>query len=413
MLVSIAYFLPCLVSLLWLSIFLLKVKNMRQKIFTCINALNVVYYAAYAFYIMPDITDYYSMVVIDSISVPSVLFSLVFIVSYMYIINCRKKPSNKMNLLLVPAIVMGTNIDLLYYIIGYDKAAAMARMYDQNIPYPDEFRTEVFQVYGFMVDKVVGAVALGYMIIITWFATKILRKEGFRFGDTYRFFFKGKKSSTSRVIAFLIICLVVFMLPLSLLGRKHMMMNPTVGLSLTIAVAIVLFLTNYVEYFCDSNQSFTLSELYHIHSNSYDDFNNDDGSAMAHRMEEEQHQTSKMEMKHNMQAEQLRRLFEVEHIYKDDELTIASLADKMGIGRTTLSALVKAMHDMPFRDMLNNYRIEAVKQFMLSNPTATQEVIAQECGFKSSSYMNTKFKDITGETPSMWLAKQSHRIKVD
>lgn len=261
MLKTLAYFMPCLVSLLWFSIFIMKKKNLRQKVFTGILGLNVVYYAAYAFYIMPEITDYHTMVVMDSISMPVMLLNLVVLIAYLQIHTTDRRPGNKINMLVLPAIISGTIIDILYYIIGYDKTAEMAMMYDNNIPYPEEFHTDLFRVYAYMVDKGTSIVAMAYMAIVFAMSLRLMKKDGYAFGDISRFFFRKGTSTTSRSIAFLLIMLVIFMLPLAIMGRKNLVENPEIGLSLTMAVTIVIFFTSYIEYFCHDKQSFTLKEL--------------------------------------------------------------------------------------------------------------------------------------------------------
>ena len=79
----------------------------------------------------------------------------------------------------------------------------------------------------------------------------------------------------------------------------------------------------------------------------------------------------------------------------------------MGVGRTTLSQMINQKYGVPFRDLLNRYRIEAVKAYLMSDPTATQETLAYECGFKYASALNRKFKEAEGETPFSWIAKHT------
>ncbi len=94
-----------------------------------------------------------------------------------------------------------------------------------------------------------------------------------------------------------------------------------------------------------------------------------------------------------------------EHIFTDNSLTVNSLADSFGVSRSTMSSIVSSVFGMPFREYVNDRRIEYAKEYMLANPKATQEAIAAECGFKDGNLFNRKFKRVVGETPLEWLVK--------
>ena len=80
----------------------------------------------------------------------------------------------------------------------------------------------------------------------------------------------------------------------------------------------------------------------------------------------------------------------------------------MGISRTTLTSVLIKHYDIPLRDIVNNYRIEEAKTYMETNPQATQEIVAQRCGFKNAQYFNFQFKKIAGSTPAIWLASRNN-----
>lgn len=401
MILRLIYFAPCLMAVFWLFIYIFKMKNLRQQLFTALMALSAFYYAAYGIYLLPEQEDYHTLVVMDSISMPVILLVLSAFVLYLRILKTKRQPHYGYNLLMVPAIVIGTMVDLLYYLIGYDNAAEMARLFEHSMPYPDEFKTEIFWLYGKMVDKVVGYAAIFYMAFIIYQCIDILRINGYTPRDTWNFFFKGKTTTSLRAIAWLVIMHMLLMMPLALAGRKYQMEHPALAVTLTLLVAFNMFCLYYVEYFSDNRTTITLRDLSNIepHGKVKEEAALDFADPAQRR--------SILSLKQDKHVEQLRSLFDEEQIYKDNDLSIATLSERMGIGRTTLSALVKLTYNMSFRDIVSHYRIEAVKEYMLSHPTDTQEVVAQECGFKSSSYMNTKFKEVTGETPSMWLACHS------
>lgn len=81
------------------------------------------------------------------------------------------------------------------------------------------------------------------------------------------------------------------------------------------------------------------------------------------------------------------------------------VAELLGMSWFSFSSLVMNTYGIPFRELLNGYRIEHAKRYMRDNPSATQEIVASESGFKNAQYLNHKFKEMVGETPAMWLAK--------
>ena len=105
--------------------------------------------------------------------------------------------------------------------------------------------------------------------------------------------------------------------------------------------------------------------------------------------------------------QRIMQIIEDEKAYLDDSLTLESIAARLEMTPKKLSAFYSNHFDVPFRTMINNYRVEAVKNYLLENPTATQDVVASECSYKDAASLNRKFKEAAGETPLMWLAKQT------
>lgn len=105
--------------------------------------------------------------------------------------------------------------------------------------------------------------------------------------------------------------------------------------------------------------------------------------------------------------EELSMVMEKEQIFKDVDLTIETLAEKLHTNRTYLSKAVNDNFQMPFRQWLNTYRIEQSIRFMMQNPAANQQTIAQNSGFLSASAFNHKFKEVTGTSPRLWLVEKS------
>lgn len=100
--------------------------------------------------------------------------------------------------------------------------------------------------------------------------------------------------------------------------------------------------------------------------------------------------------------EQLHELLEVDKVYLDSDLTIESLATRVGANRNVVSKLVNQHLGRTFPSLLNQYRVnEAVR--LLTDPSTknyTIEAIAQMCGYNNRQVFHSAFKKETGLTPT-------------
>jgi AraC-like DNA-binding protein len=99
----------------------------------------------------------------------------------------------------------------------------------------------------------------------------------------------------------------------------------------------------------------------------------------------------------------LMRLMGDERIYRHDNITIGTLATKLGIPEYKLRRLInQRLGYRNFNVFLNNHRIEEAKA-ALSDPTQAEVpviTIAMDAGFQSLGPFNRAFKAITGVTPT-------------
>jgi AraC-like DNA-binding protein len=98
-----------------------------------------------------------------------------------------------------------------------------------------------------------------------------------------------------------------------------------------------------------------------------------------------------------------------ERPYLDPELNLITLSRKLNMSRSQLSHIINDGFDKNFNDFVNEHRIEAVKQMLISGKQKQLSLlgIAMECGFNSKATFNRVFKKMTGESPTMYLDKQS------
>ncbi|MEM7374641.1 MAG: helix-turn-helix domain-containing protein [Bacteroidota bacterium] len=100
-------------------------------------------------------------------------------------------------------------------------------------------------------------------------------------------------------------------------------------------------------------------------------------------------------------------------VYKDPNLKISGLAKTLTISSHQLSQLLNDNLGKNFSQFINEYRIQASKQLLLSHPHLTIEAIAYEVGFNSKSSFYGAFKQFEGGTPAAFrqgqLAKRSSK----
>ncbi len=103
----------------------------------------------------------------------------------------------------------------------------------------------------------------------------------------------------------------------------------------------------------------------------------------------------------------LLKLMEEEKPYRDSELTLPKLAEKLNITPHNLSEVINTRLNQNFFDFINHYRVEEVKR-ALKDPEKqhlTILSIAFDAGFNSKTAFNTVFKKHTGVTPSEFRSK--------
>lgn len=99
----------------------------------------------------------------------------------------------------------------------------------------------------------------------------------------------------------------------------------------------------------------------------------------------------------------LQQLMEVEHAYRDEDMSLASLASRLSVPEYRLRRLInQRLGHRNFNAFINGYRLEAVCA-ALADP-ARQDVpvltLALDAGFQSIGPFNRAFKAATGLTPT-------------
>ncbi|MBS1504539.1 MAG: helix-turn-helix domain-containing protein, partial [Bacteroidetes bacterium] len=97
----------------------------------------------------------------------------------------------------------------------------------------------------------------------------------------------------------------------------------------------------------------------------------------------------------------LKKTMESDRYYLDSELSLTSMAEKLGLTTHELSQIVNTGLKKSFADFVNGYRVHdaAAKMQDPEFDHLTLLGIAYESGFNSQRTFNRAFKDVTGKTP--------------
>ena len=97
----------------------------------------------------------------------------------------------------------------------------------------------------------------------------------------------------------------------------------------------------------------------------------------------------------------LLELMKAEEIYKEPELTLPLLAQKLNITRRSLSQLINQKTNSNFNRFINQYRVEAAKKILSDSEFDHLNMlgVAFEVGFNSKATFFSVFKQIEGISP--------------
>lgn len=89
-------------------------------------------------------------------------------------------------------------------------------------------------------------------------------------------------------------------------------------------------------------------------------------------------------------------------LYRDSELTLATLAEQVGVSLHHLSETLNQYGGKNFNHFINEYRVAEVCQKLDQKSERKLIDLAMDAGFSSKSSFNAIFKKLTGQTPSLY-----------
>jgi AraC-like DNA-binding protein len=108
-------------------------------------------------------------------------------------------------------------------------------------------------------------------------------------------------------------------------------------------------------------------------------------------------------------AERLNRLLQVDEAFREEGLTIGSLAEKLSVQEYKLRQLINTQLGFKnFNAFLHSFRVKAAQDLLADPAKAHLGVaeIAYQVGYRSLGTFNKGFKEMTGQTPTEYRASQ-------
>ncbi|MGX5202107.1 helix-turn-helix domain-containing protein [Aliikangiella sp. IMCC44632] len=123
-------------------------------------------------------------------------------------------------------------------------------------------------------------------------------------------------------------------------------------------------------------------------------------TSLAKKLSQSQVQSIEQELLHKLDKEA---------VYLDGSLTLKQLAVELNVTSENLSLVVNQKFAMGFRDLINTYRVDRVKQQLSDNTNANISMLdlALESGFNSQASFYRAFKKHQGLSPKAFLAQLS------
>jgi AraC-like DNA-binding protein len=107
----------------------------------------------------------------------------------------------------------------------------------------------------------------------------------------------------------------------------------------------------------------------------------------------------------------LEQLMTGQKSYLNPNLTLAQLAKRAGCTQAQVSQVLNDKLSKSFNTYVNEYRIAEAKQLLTDEPQLNMDIIAERCGFNSSSTFYSTFKKVAGQTPASFRTQSSQAVR--
>lgn len=103
--------------------------------------------------------------------------------------------------------------------------------------------------------------------------------------------------------------------------------------------------------------------------------------------------------------EKATHLLEDQHLYRNPDLTLSSLARRLTLPAKDLSAAINRLSGMNMSQFVNGYRITEACSLLKDGQSVTEAMLTS--GFQTKSNFNREFRRVTGLSPTGWVRAEA------
>ena len=237
----------------------------------------------------------------------------------------------------------------------------------------------LIQKYNYILGRVIFAVQV---IIILYSGQKLVRNYNKHIAN----FYSNLESKSILWVNFILFSLVitsVVSIVFNVIGRSFFMGSKTLLIIPSIIFSVLLFFIGLQGYM----QNHTVFDL--------------------EMDEQKEKDIVPKSYNSNRLNEKLTELFVKEAIYKNPDLKITHLSEKLHTNRTYISKHINTQYSCTFNDFVNRYRIEEAKKLLSdeSSQNFSLNYICEKSGFGSMGTFMRVFREFEGITPGQYREK--------
>ncbi len=371
---------PLFVSFFWLILFLIEPKqNVSKKFLTfflCIVSLN---YIAHWFYFAQKYEIY---TVIDSFWVFTSLS--VFPLYYYYIRLLTKdfKINRKWIWLIAPASALAFYSAIIYVLMSPEEIETFVQgiLYHKNGYETNGSVLIGLQILRLTLFKIIFVLQV---FLVLYFGLKLIKEYDIKVKSFYSNIQHKELRPVKLLLIFFVIAAISSMVS-SIIGKDYFLKSPVLLAVPSVIHSIFLFGISYVGY----KQNFTVQQFkIDIESNE----NTSSNYKPKYLSPKE----------YDVLHENLIYLFEHDQIFKDPDLRLSDVVNRLGTNRTYLSRLINDRMNMNFCVFVNEYRISHAENLLNSfkGNNLLLDEIAIKSGFSNSSSFYREFVKKKGIPP--------------
>ncbi len=303
---------------------------------------------------------------------------------------------------LLPAVIIGGGMCILYLLMGDTQATAYIREIAETQG-TGNFTAPVFQIHQLLSVYIYAFVVFGQVLLVLIVATVYLVRYRHRL-DQFFSNLEGKSLENQRAL----LVGLYLVLVLALVTYRGRFQYHEVNWS----IQLIMLLWGILIYYMGHH----IYRLRYTADNLVSDLKEADQEAVKQGVFPDEEKVSGMDTDQNENRKKHQKLLDSftqemdEHsVYLRKDLRLTELALLMHTNRTYLSNFISAEFGCSFSDYVNGRRIEHAQNLIRADYTLTEEQVTEQSGFTHTSSFSRVFKQQTGVTFREWRKKNGEQ----